>query len=87
MPTTEEPREYLVEHVLDALAKDPRVNELELDVALTEEKIVVSGTVANESRRQGVTEVVREMVPGREVVNQTSVLSVSPQRTPAERLP
>jgi osmotically-inducible protein OsmY len=81
----EEPPDYLVEHVLDALAKDPRVNELELDVALTGGKVFVSGTVASEARRRAVTEVVREMVPDREVVNQTSVLSVSPHPAP-ERL-
>ena len=73
-----EPQDYLVERILDALAKDPRVNELELDVAVANEKVLVSGTVTTEVRRRAVTDVVREMVPDREVVNQTSVLAASP---------
>jgi osmotically-inducible protein OsmY len=82
---SDEPEVYLLEHVRAALAKDPRVNELELDVALVNDAIFVSGMVGTDDRRRAIGEVVSELVPDRRVVNQTSVLSVSP-RPSAERI-
>jgi osmotically-inducible protein OsmY len=73
-----EPDVYQAEHLREALAKDPRVNELELDVSLARGVVYVSGTVGTQARRDAVTEVLRELAPGQDVVNQTSVLSVSP---------
>ena len=73
----DEPDVYVEEHIREALAKDDRVNELELDVHIVGRKVVVSGTVANEDRQSAVTDVVRGVCPEHEVVNQTSVLSVS----------
>jgi osmotically-inducible protein OsmY len=76
-----EPDVYVMEHARAALAKDPRVAELELDVTVAADTVFVSGTVGSEERRRAVTEVLRELLPEREVVNQTSVLSVD--TTPA----
>jgi osmotically-inducible protein OsmY len=81
----DEPDVYVTEHLREALAKDPRVNELELEVSLAGGKLFVSGTVSTEARRRAVTEVLAELAPDREVVNQTSVLSVSP-KPEAERI-
>lgn len=72
----DQPDVYLVEHLREALAQDPRVNELELEVTLAGGKVFVSGTVGTNGRRDAVTDVLRELVPEREVVNQTSVLSI-----------
>ena len=80
-----EPEVYLMEHLREALAKDHRVNELELELTAAGGKVFVSGTVATEERRAAVTEVLRELVPDREIVNQTSPLSVAP-RPDAERI-
>jgi osmotically-inducible protein OsmY len=80
-----EPEVYQMEHVREALAKDGRVNELELEVALVGGKVIVSGTVGSDERREAITTVVRELCPDREVVNQTSVLSVLPNPE-AERI-
>jgi osmotically-inducible protein OsmY len=67
------PDRYLVARIREALTKDPRVNEPELEVTLAGDRVMVSGVVPTEERRRGVTEVVRELVPDRVVMNQTTV--------------
>lgn len=77
---------YLEQAIRDALARDERTNELELDVALAGDKILVSGAVATEERRAAVAEVVGEVAAGYQVVNGTEVPSTEPATT-AEELP
>ena len=64
---------YLLAKIRDALAKDPRVNEPELVVAISGDKVMVSGTVPTEARRKAVSEVVHELAPGMDVRNATEV--------------
>jgi osmotically-inducible protein OsmY len=64
---------YLLARIRDALAKDPRVNEPELVVSISGDKVMVSGTVPTEVRRKAVTDVVHEIAPGHEVRNATEV--------------
>lgn len=65
--------EYLVAHVQEALARDPRVHELGVQVAVRGTKVFVSGTVASEERRAAVGVVVAEVAAGYEVHNGTEV--------------
>ena len=60
---------YLLAKIRDALAKDPRVNEPELVVSISGDKVMVSGIVPTEVRRKAVTQV----APGHEVRNATEV--------------
>jgi hypothetical protein len=78
--------EYLIGRIQKALATDPRTGELELDVSLAAGRLFLSGAVATSERRLAVEEVVREVAPDREVVNE---LSVSGEVGPGggERLP
>jgi osmotically-inducible protein OsmY len=69
----EEPKHYLVQRIREALAHDPRVSELELQVTVRGSKVFVAGAVATDDRRQSVTEVVQEAAPDCEVHNQTRV--------------
>jgi len=69
----EEAREHLVARVLEALAEDPRVGEVELDVRLLDETIVVSGTVSTPARRDAISAVLTELFPGQRVDNRTGV--------------
>jgi hypothetical protein len=69
----EEAREHLVARVLEALAEDPRVGEVELDVRLLDETIVVSGTVSTRARRDAISSVLTERFPGQRVDNRTGV--------------
>jgi osmotically-inducible protein OsmY len=72
----QEPVHYLVAHVRDALAQDPRVSELELKVKIAGSKVFVTGTVPTEERREAVADVVAETLPEFEVQNQTTVESL-----------
>jgi len=75
MSTAPEPEDYLVQHLREALAKDTRVGELELEVRSAGGKVFVSGLVGTEERRLAIDEVAREVVPDLRVVNETAVSS------------
>jgi len=64
---------YTAEHVHEALAKDERVNEPELDVQVVDGRVFVTGVVPTDERREAVAEVVRECCPHLEVENRTTV--------------
>ena len=73
MSGSDEPVEYVAEHLREALASDPRVSELGLDVLIRGGELHVVGTVSTEERRQAVGEVAREVAPGESVRNETTV--------------
>ena len=70
--------EYVVERVREALARDPRVGELELDVSIDGGTIVVEGIVPTEERRESIPDVVRRSAPDHEVENRTTVTPMRP---------
>jgi hypothetical protein len=72
----EEPPHYQVQRVREALAHDPRVGELELEVTIRAGKAFVGGTVPTDEVRRAVADVVSEVVPDLEVHNQTAVASI-----------
>jgi hypothetical protein len=71
--SADEQEEYTVEAVRRALAEDPRLSELELDVEVAGDAIVVSGTVATSERREIVPAVLAELFPDRELVSRIEV--------------
>ena len=73
-----EPKHYLVGRVREALATDPRVNELTIQVTLAGNKVFLSGTVATPERREAITAVVGELLPEHEVHNETTVQAYEP---------
>jgi predicted nucleotidyltransferase len=82
----DEPDEYLIARAQDALVRDPRTGELELDVAVDGGVVVLSGPVATPERQAACAEVVAKALPGREVRNLTS--AESPAGAPfVEELP
>jgi osmotically-inducible protein OsmY len=70
---TDEPSEYLVQHIRERLAQDPRVNELDIQVVVAGERVFVTGHVATQERQETVKVVVEEIAPGYEVCNETTV--------------
>ncbi|WP_243407219.1 BON domain-containing protein [Frankia canadensis] len=66
--------EYLAGDLHELLAADPRVAELGLEVVLREGCVLVVGEVATDARRQAVTEVVAEALPGRAVRNEVTLI-------------
>jgi Flp pilus assembly secretin CpaC len=81
-----EPEPYLVEHVRDALAHDPRVGELDVTVEVEGETVVLSGSLSSPERRQAAAEVARDLLPDHQVRNETSVAEFD-EPTEAEHLP
>ena len=80
-----EPDVYLAEHVRDALARDPRVGELDVQVTVDAERVLLTGRVPTAERREAISAVVRELLPDREVRNEIAV-SAFPESSRAERL-
>lgn len=65
---------YTAQHIKDALAHDPRVGEMTLDIALRGDKVFVTGQVPTAGRRDAVPDVVAGVAPGLEVVNEVTVV-------------
>jgi len=77
---------YLCEHIHEALARDARTHELDVQVSLVAGKLFLTGTVATPQRRAAVLEVVRELAPGYEVQSAITV-GAHPETAEAEELP
>jgi hypothetical protein len=73
-----EPKHYVIGRVQEALARDGRVNELEIDVTLAGRRIFIEGEVATEQRRDAITDIVCELLPDYDVVNEVDVVPLSP---------
>jgi BON domain len=56
-----EPKQYVVEHIREALAQDPRVAELDVQVKVVGDRIFVKGTVPAAARRDAISTVLDEM--------------------------
>jgi osmotically-inducible protein OsmY len=69
--------DYLPEHIREQLIHDPRVAEQDLRVEVQEKKVMLGGNVSSPQIRERITEVVKEIVPGYEIVNETIVVSGS----------
>jgi osmotically-inducible protein OsmY len=74
----EEPREYTEAHVAEALASDPRVSLLGIDVTIRSTEVFLSGDVGTPQRKHAVGEVVAEMLPGYTIHNDTSAEDLAP---------
>ena len=74
MTPEEEPKQYVVERVRNALAHDERVAELDVHVRVLGPRVFLQGNVATAERRDAATEVAREVVPDREVLNEMTVV-------------
>lgn len=68
-----EAEHHMAARMRQALATDPRVNELHLSVLVTERDVVVRGQVPTESRRRAVQTVLGELAGSRQVRNEVEV--------------
>jgi len=69
--------QYLVGHLQEALAADPRVSALDIKVVATGGRIHLMGEVTTQERRDAVNALVLEVLPGVPVRNQITVLELS----------
>ena len=81
---TNEPKQYVVGRVREALATDPRVNELDIAVTVAGRKVFLTGDVATQERKDAISAVVGETVPDYDVHNETSVRQYPERREPEE---
>jgi osmotically-inducible protein OsmY len=79
-----EPQEYLIHHIQEALATDPRARELGVDVQVAGDRVVLTGTAATADQRAAIGEVVRELADGYKVVDEMTVLSAEEDGTVEE---
>ena len=84
--TSNEQPEYVIGHIQQALATDPRTGELELDVRIAGGRIFLTGSVATKERCVAVEEVVREVAPGLDVANELTVTAAEIAPGPEEPL-
>ncbi len=54
---------YLVAHIEEALATDPRTNSLDVRVSVADRVICLAGAVPCERRRGALEQVTRELMP------------------------
>ena len=71
------PEAYLVERIREALAHDPNVAELGIQVRVTADMVFLTGDVASPERREAVRSVVEPLVDGRTVRNGITVVPVA----------
>jgi osmotically-inducible protein OsmY len=69
--------DYLPEHIRESLIHDPRVAEQDLKVDVKESRVVLGGNVATPQLRETIADVARELLPGYEIVNETTVVPAS----------
>ena len=80
----EEPKQYVIERVHRALAEDPRVGELDVDVTLAGGRVFLMGDVPTQARKDAISAVVGELLPDHEVCNETSVATLAPAGDPED---
>ncbi|HEV8420069.1 MAG TPA: BON domain-containing protein [Actinomycetota bacterium] len=76
---SDQPEKYLAQKVRDALAADPRVGELHVDVSIRGDRVFLTGTVPSDERRQAIEDLVRQGLPAHEVANHITVEPISGQ--------
>jgi osmotically-inducible protein OsmY len=76
-----EPIDYLLAHLHDALLTDDRLHEQAIEIVAIGERLELRGEVATPERRQAAVQIVCELAPGVDVVDD---LRVSRLREPAD---
>ena len=77
---------YLIEHVREALAQDPRVGELDVTVEIDDETVVLSGMSASPDRQEAAAAVARDLLPNHQVRHETAPTDFA-EPTEAEHFP
>ena len=69
-----EPPEYVIERLHQALAEDPAVHELGVQVTVAAgNQVFLSGHVGTPERREAISDVARRVLPEYDIHNQTTV--------------
>jgi osmotically-inducible protein OsmY len=74
--------QYIIGRIQNALATDPRVSKLDVNVRVIAGKIHLMGQTSTEVRRLAIAEVVKETIPDMEVRNEITVIEVTEPAQP-----
>jgi osmotically-inducible protein OsmY len=80
-----EPDDYVSERVREALAHDPSLGELDVNVTIRADKVFLTGTVATPERHARIAQIAASVSGDREVCNET-VVSTMEENPEPERL-
>ena len=81
-----EPEPYADQRLRDALAADPRVSDLSLQVHIVAEHVFVTGQVATPERVEAVSEIAARVLPDHVVHNELSLIALADEPA-VEHLP
>jgi BON domain len=81
-PEPDEPPQYVVARVKDALANDPRGGELDIRVKIAGAGVFLSGSVSTPARRDAIATVVGELLPEYELHNAITVTDMTEDPAP-----
>jgi osmotically-inducible protein OsmY len=73
----DEPKQYTVARVGEALAHDPRLGELDIQVKVVGDQVFLTGSVSTAARHELVGQVVEELLPDHHVHNEVVVTTAS----------
>ncbi len=76
MSATQEPERYASERLRGALAADPRVSELSLQVHIVADHVFVTGQVATPERVEAVSEIAARVLPDHVLHNDLGVIAL-----------
>jgi osmotically-inducible protein OsmY len=71
-----ETKEYLTANLRRALAVDARVSTQDINVIVSGDCVYLQGQVTTERRRQAAADVVNELAPQLEVINQLEIVEL-----------
>ena len=73
----DEPKQYTGARVGEALAHDPRLGELDIQVKVVGDQVFLTGSVSTDARHALVGQVVEELLPDHHVHNEVVVSTAS----------
>ena len=72
------PNSYIVDHATEALAHDPSVGALDITITVEGQRVIATGTIETDARRQAIDEVLTELLPDHEVIVDVVVSQTAP---------
>lgn len=82
---SDEPQ-YVEHRLIKAIAQDPGLGELEVDVAVDGMVILLSGRVASERHRRDLLDLVGSEYPRHEITDKTEIVEVPPPPSHREEI-
>lgn len=85
-PGSREPEHYAEERLRDALASDPRVSELSLQVHIVAQHVFVTGQVPTQERIDAASEIAARVLPDHVLHNDLGLITLAEEPV-VEHLP